>query len=162
MTDTTLNLLAPTKTCTKCGQDKVVPDDFPKDARNKDGLFGVCKACMSERSSAWAAAHPERVLDFRHGHYNIDFNAMWERQGGLCAMCGEAMLPRGKSLKSVVIDHDHACCPPRPGRAGSSCGKCVRGLIHRHCNMLLGVIEKNQAKLVLAGDYLRQWREGLT
>jgi len=26
----------------------------------------------------------------------------------------------------------------------------------------LGVIEKNQAKLVLAGDYLRQWREGLT
>lgn len=36
------------------------------------------------------------------------------------------------------VDHDHKCC------AGNrSCGKCIRGLLCRQCNLLLGVAKDN-------------------
>jgi Recombination endonuclease VII len=146
------------KQCSKCGQ-TLSNESFPKDSRIKDGLFGVCKGCQTEKSTQWAAEHPDKVLGFRRAHYNIDFNELWEKQGGLCALCNEPMLPRGKAAKSVVVDHDHSCCPPNPGRAHSSCGKCVRGLLHSACNRFLGLLEKNPGKIVQASDYLDQWRE---
>jgi len=149
------------KRCRRCK--RVLPkESFLKDSRNKDGLFGTCKNCQSERSKEWAANHPDQTINFRRNQYNIDFNALWEQQKGMCALCGEPMLPRGKEANSVVVDHDHQCCPPRPGRAGSSCGKCVRGLLHRQCNLLLGLLEKNQSKLDLAVKYLNRWKESPT
>lgn len=146
------------KRCRSCRQ--VLPlGDYPEDTRNKDGLFGSCRKCVSIRASKWQAEHPDRVLNYRRAHYNVDFNDLWSKQDGKCALCGDTMLPRGKGPKSVVIDHDHNCCPPRPGRAGASCGKCVRGLLHRDCNLLLGRLEKNPGYLQRAEDYLRRWRE---
>jgi len=145
------------KRCRKCKQ-VLLKGFFLKDSRNKDGLFGTCKSCQSEKAKEWAENHPAQTINFRRNHYNINFNALWEQQKGMCALCGEPMLPKGKGANSVVIDHDHQCCPPRPGRAGSSCGKCVRGLLHRQCNLLLGLIEKNQSKLDLAVKYLDRWK----
>lgn len=148
------------KQCSSCNH--VLPNNsFGEDSRNRDGRFGVCKNCQSEKSKQWASDHPDKILGFRRAHYNINFNLLWEKQGGLCALCGEPMLPRGKSAKSVVVDHDHGCCPPRPGRSQSSCGKCVRGLLHQACNRFLGHLEKNPKKVEQALGYLRQWREAL-
>lgn len=75
----------------------------------------------------------------------------------LCAVCGEPMLPKGKDALSVVVDHDHGCCPPN-----RSCGHCVRGLIHQRCNSILGSSEDNLKLLDAAIAYLKRWREGLT
>lgn len=68
--------------------------------------------------------------------YKIDFNKMWDLQSGLCAVCKELMLPKGKESRSVVVDHDKACCPGK-----GSCGKCVRGLVHSRCNVVIGTLE---------------------
>lgn len=54
---------------------------------------------------------------------------LYELQGGRCATCQRAT---GKTRR-LSVDHDHKCCPGR-----TSCGKCVRGLLCRPCNTLLG------------------------
>ncbi|MFA5387338.1 MAG: endonuclease domain-containing protein [Candidatus Paceibacterota bacterium] len=48
-----------------------------------------------------------------------------------CDICGA---PRDEAF---AIDHDHGCCP-----SYGSCGKCVRGVLCRSCNTLLGQAEK--------------------
>lgn len=67
------------------------------------------------------------------------------------------MLPKGKNPMSVVVDHDHSCCPP-----DRSCGSCVRGLIHQRCNVILGASGDDIKILGDAISYLTRWREGLT
>lgn len=146
----------PTKTCSVCGLDKVVPDDFTRDSRNKDGLVAACKSCESKRVCNWQSSDPTKYLRFkRNTNYNVDFNALWEKQGGLCLMCGKPMLPRGQKPMSVTIDHDQNCCP-----GYGSCGKCVRGLIHNRCNRVLGNAKDDVELLTSAITYLNRWRDG--
>lgn len=94
---------------------------------------------------------------FKSARFGIDFNSLWARQQGLCGVCGEAMLPRGKEPDSVVVDHDHRCCDGQ-----KSCGQCVRGLVHFRCNRVLGDARDNPQILELAAAYLRRWQESLT
>lgn len=64
--------------------------------------------------------------------YNMtkeDYDALYEAQGGRCAVCQWAT---GKTRR-LSVDHDHKCCSGK-----SSCGLCVRGLLCRPCNTLLG------------------------
>jgi hypothetical protein len=44
--------------------------------------------------------------------------------------------PCGRELVQAHIDHNHACCSGR-----KACGNCVRGLLCRRCNLLLGMVE---------------------
>lgn len=141
---------AGTKVCRKCRQ-SLPTEAFPEDARNRDGLFGRCRQCLKEASQEWASEHPEAIHRYRRNRYNVQFQDLWAKQKGLCALCGDPMVLTGKGAKSVVIDHDHACCP---GSRGRSCGSCVRGLLHSKCNMLLGVVENNRDLLKAAEQYL--------
>lgn len=64
--------------------------------------------------------------------YNITAEQYWaiyEAQGGLCAICRRAS---GK-YKFLSVDHDHACCSGK-----TSCGRCVRSLVCTTCNKMLG------------------------
>jgi hypothetical protein len=58
-----------------------------------------------------------------------EYWALYEAQGGRCACCQRAS---GKTRR-LSVDHDHKCCSGR-----KSCGRCVRGLLCRPCNTLLG------------------------
>jgi hypothetical protein len=140
------------KTCCKCGLPKDL-GQFHRESRNTGpvgaGRYSWCKTCVQLHKST-----PERLNRIK---YQIDFNAMWEQQGGLCALCKGPMLPKGKELTSVSVDHDHNCCP-----ANKSCGRCVRGLIHQRCNMVVGYSGDDPQLLEDAAAYLRRWREGLT
>lgn len=64
------------------------------------------------------------------------YDAMLAAQGGCCAACGEEPKSRlmGKTLISLAVDHDHAT------------GK-VRGLLCSNCNVSLGMLKDDVAKL---------------
>ncbi|MCC6311379.1 MAG: hypothetical protein IT345_10735 [Trueperaceae bacterium] len=68
----------------------------------------------------------------RHGLTAEQYEAMLETQYHGCAICG--------SVTRLFIDHDHGCCPTATNWR-NGCGRCVRGLLCRRCNNLLGYIE---------------------
>ncbi len=139
------------KVCTKCGFPKDL-GEFYKHASYADGRFSWCKGCFKERRTANYNPSAAKL-----SKYSIDFNELWVKQQGLCGVCSEPMLPKGQKALSVVVDHDHNCCATQ-----RSCGKCVRGLIHKQCNMVLGASKDNPKLLQGAVAYLEQWRSTLT
>lgn len=72
-----------------------------------------------------------------------NFNAMLKDQQGLCAVCQQKEVARGRKggVKLLAIDHDHQT------------GK-VRGLLCQACNRLLGYARDNSAILRSAAEYL--------
>lgn len=73
----------------------------------------------------WKRDNPWR----NHHLTNAGYAALLESQGGCCANCRITVEEYGRSLD---VDHDHACCP-----GTYSCGKCIRALLCRSCNLKL-------------------------
>lgn len=79
---------------------------------------------------------PDKTAQRRIQRYGISEPAlqkMLQRQAHLCAVCGIPL-----SRATVVVDHDHACCPVN----SMTCGKCIRGLLCNHCNIGLHYVER--------------------
>jgi hypothetical protein len=66
-----------------------------------------------------------------------DITRMRAEQGGKCRLC------RCELPDRFAIDHDHRCCSGR-----RSCGKCIRGLLCKRCNVLVGYLESTPKKLL--------------
>ena len=84
----------------------------------------------------------------RYGITKADFEALIEAQDFRCAIC------KGKfwdEVSSPHIDHDHSCCSEQM----KSCGKCIRGLLCRGCNQVLGCAKDDIETLTAAIKYLR-------
>lgn len=141
--------------CKRCGHEKPL-DDFQ--FRKDTGKYrGVCKACTSSDNLAryhnngatkdahWEA-HKRYVLK-KYGLTEESYQALWDNQRGLCAICEVAMEPwgerRGKGVNQnqAVIDHCHA--------SGH-----VRGLLCNLCNSGLGKFRDNATALRKAANYL--------
>jgi hypothetical protein len=121
--------------CNRCREHK--PDSaFASTPKRWDGLATICRRCTAD-------AHTQR-------RYKVDYDALLERQGGRCAMCGTDACASGQRFS---VDHDHSCCPGE-----FSCGKCVRGLLCRKCNGALGFIENIELR-ALAEAYLARVEE---
>lgn len=105
-------------------------------------------------SEKYRKAHPDRVAAYqakymsspeakaikraallRKFHLTPDqYDVMLTEQGGVCAICREPETRQHRGYGSVIalaVDHDHRCCPDK----GSSCGKCIRGLLCDRCNL---------------------------
>lgn len=107
---------------------------------------------IREQTTKWRKDNPDKVRNAHLRHkYGIsldDYNRMVEDQNGLCAIC-RGTCPSGNNL---CIDHDHTCCS-----GGKSCGKCVRRLLCRTCNSVLGLFAENPLRFQAAIDYLEEW-----
>jgi hypothetical protein len=70
---------------------------------------------------------------------------MHAAQGNCCAACGEPVEGR------MDVDHDHACCADR-----RSCGECLRELLCRRCNTILGKVHDRVEILEALIGYLQK------
>ncbi len=84
----------------------------------------------------------------RYGMTAAMFEAMNQKQNGLCYLCCR---PNEDSRKRrLAIDHDHACCS-----GTSACEKCLRHLLCDRCNRGLGFFRDDWQLLLKASEYVR-------
>jgi len=152
--------------------------EFSKCAKAPDGLQYMCKACHSERYArnsaevlvkhrAWREANKDRSREYRRGwskrnpisvtkkalkrQYGMsvaDFEALYKKQNGCCAICGTSILSQITKTRAVDrtkvahVDHCHST-------------KSVRGLLCFNCNIGLGKFKDDKELLLSAVRYLR-------
>lgn len=142
------------KQCTKCKEEKSL-DLFSK-GQGKFKKASWCHKCNAEArpkySHEYYMAHKtetwSRSLKTRYKLSVEDYYTRLLNQGGVCALCLKPPVENEK----LQVDHDHTCCP----QSSKSCGKCIRGLLHRHCNTALGLLSDNPVVLRLAATYLEK------
>lgn len=111
-----------------------------------------CIPCTNilERSrthSSDKAYQRERMMKRNYHGFSADqYNALFESQGGLCAICKrpETYVHHG-NVQPLSIDHCH-----KTHR--------VRALLCARCNAALGLLEENPDVIQALLDYAKQWQ----
>jgi hypothetical protein len=132
--------------------------------RTPENLYanGTCKECMKAAAPLRAEAHYQQTLRWSRTAagkasnwkrwlkytYNITVEmveSLLRSQNDVCRICREPF------TKRPCVDHDHSCC-----NGNRSCGECVRGLLCKRCNSLLGLCKDNSWILKQALKYLKE------
>lgn len=108
---------------------------FSADARRVSGKTSNCMEC-----GRW------RTIRATYGITREDWARLDAIGQGGCHLCFE-----DESLGRLAVDHDHSHCGP-----GRGCKQCVRGLLCRTCNRMLGHIESKPALRARFADYLER------
>lgn len=167
--------------CTKCGQEKDLIAGFyghrktcktckikenrvwreknwetwgPRERENTARWRKKNRKRLRKMIQEWYIKHPEAKRRYwlkRYGLNSETFLSMLEMQEHKCMICGSDI----KGPRKPQIDHDHKCCPV----VSRSCGKCVRGILCRRCNHVLGMIQDNVSLLTAMIAYLRGFSE---
>jgi hypothetical protein len=142
------------KKAKKAAYDRVYQDKNREKKRAYDKAYCLAnREKKNAQSLEWFHSHPEKRFNtVLKGRFNINveiFNDKVIEQGNVCAISGQP-----PSDKTLCIDHDRACCP-----GNKSCGKCVRGLLHRKINAAMGLFEDNPEWLRAAADYIEFWKK---
>ena len=158
-------LISDLRTCRKCGEEKPL-SEFNKNRSLPSGYTNDCKKCHNaylkkrredpvvaektrQSGARWRAANPEadkRKYLLRKFNMTLEeYKALLNKQGGVCAICGEKeqVLRRAKSGQEMLaVDHCHET------------GK-IRGLLCFKCNTGIGALGDSVEGLERALDYLR-------
>jgi len=102
----------------------------------KFGKKGNSKLCYEGRREKEQAIYDvERSLKRLYKKSPEWYAATLVEQGGHCALC-PATKGSSDGHTHLWVDHSHKCC-----NKSRTCGKCVRGLLCRRCNYLIGQLE---------------------
>jgi hypothetical protein len=123
--------------------------------------FKTCERCL-QQARAHYAKDPHRYDDKQRAYalmtrYKLTIER-WEEifnnQNRRCAniACSH---PRSTILSDWYVDHDHSCCS-----GITTCGKCVRGILCRKCNLALGYLNDSIDSLYALIDYLKRTNHG--
>ena len=123
-----------------------------------DSKYLHCRLCHHMKHMEWAKAHPEqrraiwekshaknrrqvkhRKLIEAYGISIDQYEAMYEAQGGVCAICGGTNLKR-----ELAVDHNHIT------------GQ-VRALLCGSCNLYVSALESPVYPQLI--QYLEKWNE---
>lgn len=126
--------------CSKCKIEKP-ENDFYKNYRN-------CKKCHRAIVKSYQVNNKEKVselqkridLNKRYGITKYDYDRMFEKQNGRCALCDSESIGRKGSFH-FCVDHNH--------KTGD-----VRGLLCHNCNVILGKIKDSKDWLRKALKYI--------
>lgn len=160
-----------TKICNRCGEDKPL-SEYYENKSSHAGYDRSCKICRiafgRDRRIVWRNNNKERCIAlgvknkrkyrrkgpeaiarynrkhqvWAHGITLEQYDAMFESQNGVCAICGkEETACNQYGVRRLAIDHDH--------RTGE-----VRGLLCSRCNMGIGYLQDDIEILLNAADYL--------
>lgn len=122
-----------------------------------------CKECIRERKNAWKreswAKHKDRYNKEKKdyykkypekqrannlkSHYGItleQYDEMYKKQGGICAICGWVPTNVGRYGK-LCVDHSHVTNK-------------LRGLLCHQCNLMIGIAKDKQDILLKGIEYL--------
>lgn len=118
---------------------------------NPDRIKGYYKKYNDKLRAEGRPRHPKgyyRKANLRkYGLTVEDYISLLEQQHGVCAIC---MKPEpqivGSERRNLVVDHDHIT------------GK-VRGLLCTTCNVALGMVHEDTAKLQAMIRYIEQYNE---
>ncbi len=135
----------PLKNCSRCELDLPL-GDFNRAANQKSGLRPECRYCRNNDERKWRNEHKTEIalamrktkLKVKFGMTLEQYEALYKKQTGRCAICGRN---RSEFKTALSVDHDHTT------------GK-VRGLLCHDCNTGLGKFGDSVFTLNLAADYL--------
>jgi hypothetical protein len=137
------------KKCPKCKQAKGLTE-FPRDDSRPFGRHSWCYGCHSElRKKRYSLDYARK--DHRKQTYGIDdatYQAMFEAQGGVCAVCKQPEKLRSQRgiVAPLAVDHCH-----KTGR--------VRALLCRDCNLALGYMEDAPERIKALLAYAEKWHK---
>lgn len=146
---TEYSLSDPGRHCNLCKEYKLW-DNFGLYKSGACGHNSVCKDCSNERTKTkyGYSSSPEYRIKQVCRIYNLNSEQESDYRSHVlgdkpCAACK-------KPFNGGVpfVDHDHKCCPGR-----NSCGRCVRGFIHSHCNFILGRAKDDPCLLDSLSEY---------
>ena len=126
----------PVVECTSCGTDFV----FVSMAVN--GSRSYCPQCVRVRRRFKPVFDIVASCNY-HNISLLNFEEIYDSQQGLCKICS---CEPGSRRDTLNLDHLHECCEYDLKR---SCGKCIRGLLCRHCNVMIGYYTKGVGLLVI-------------
>lgn len=131
--------------CGGCGLTKDLTEYY-KNKGTPDGYAWNCKLC--------SAFYSKTARIGKYGITKKQFDLLFKTQDGRCAICQNIFGVENPP----VIDHDHTCCPPTSGYnsvLSTRCGKCIRGLLCRSCNVGLGMFKDDHHRLQAAIRYVQ-------
>ncbi len=132
------------KKCPSCKTIKPI-SEFQKSAKAKDGLKHNCKTCSSIYAAKYRKHKQRWDLGWRYGLTEIEYKELYNKQSGLCAICGGSQ--QGYRLsgkrKKLCVDHSH--------KTGV-----VRGLLCTRCNSAIGLLNDDAELLKIVLIYLEK------
>lgn len=133
------------KCCSRCGENKPLRE-YSKHHGTPDGLSYICKPCNSKsrRTPNIHLSIRRSMLKKLYGLSEAEYEAMFEAQGGVCAICKRPETTKNQyGVMRLSVDHDH-----QTGR--------VRELLCGKCNLVLGTLHDDPARLLAMLEYLRK------
>jgi hypothetical protein len=131
------------KKCNVCDMEKSL-DKFVKRANRPNGFQAYCKECHNKKMRLNDRSEYNRSFSLKK-QYGItieDYNKMFLKQNGCCAICNLHILEINKGIKkNLCVDHNH--------ETGQ-----VRGLLCDKCNRGIGLLQDNKDILLRAYNYL--------
>lgn len=136
--------------CTQCGVIAHTEEElelFAKDASRPHGRSSICKECKNAYGRNYNNRNQKQrksgKLKNMYGITLDDYNDMFNKQSGCCAICKTHQTHLKRKL---FVDHCHS-------------SNKVRELLCHHCNSLLGYAKDNKNILLEALHYVVKHKE---
>jgi len=127
------------KVCNTCGLNKP-PEAFPPSAQYRDNLRPVCRRCGNVHDALNYSDYRPRLI-----------RRLYEQQHGLCPVCDQPI----NLEDSPHLDHPHSA---EAMQDVHTLAASVTGLLHRNCNVGLGMLNDDPTVLRRAARYIERTR----